>query len=77
MNTIIRLLYDIHRNTSCFFKKTHQTPQLHLPPQEATTSKVAISYDDTRDCYCSGSQGEFNEMTPEFIGKMVYSSITY
>ena len=23
MNTIIRLLYDIHRNTSCFFKKTH------------------------------------------------------
>ena len=24
-----------------------------------------------------GSQVEFNEMTPEFIGKMVYSSITY
>ena len=28
-------------------------------------------------CNCSGSQVEFNEMTPEFIGKMVYSSITY
>ena len=39
MNTIIRLLYDIHRNTSCFFKKTHRTPRLHLAPQEATTSK--------------------------------------
>ena len=24
-------------------------------------------------CICSGSQGEFNEITPEFIGKMVYS----
>ena len=31
------LSYNI--NTSCFFKKTHQTPRLHLSPQEATTSK--------------------------------------
>ena len=22
---------------------------------------------------CSGGQGEFNEITPEFIGEMVYS----
>ena len=25
----------------------------------------------------AGAKVEFNEMTPEFIGKMVYSSITY
>ena len=39
MNTIIKLLYIINQNTSCFFKKTHETPRLHLPPQEATTSQ--------------------------------------
>ena len=41
-------------------------------------STLTLSFNQTKPvfvmrCLCSGSQGESNEITPEFIGKMVYS----
>ena len=35
-----------------------------------TMQKICKKYNS---CKCSGGQGEFNEITPEFIGEMVYS----
>ena len=46
LNTVAKRLLSHTTNTSTLFKNNRPTLWFYMPPQEATTRKAAVSYDD-------------------------------